>query len=281
MDIPGIIHMNYKILTTTLLFLFFSNQIFAAKVVTSITPIASLVKMLTKDDIDVEAISIHGGCPDHYQASFSDLKKIENANLVIYIDDKFDKFAVKLMKKNSNLIKISDFKRLNIVQNKHDYNWHLWLDLDNALILLEELANILTGRFPELRENLQSNLGSAINKINALKKIKADRLKHLSNIIVASDSLEYLFLDKDYSVIKIFNYDNKNFGYLKLLSNLSNDKANHCVILSNDQNTKLYQKFTVPIIQIDSENWALSTPLEDLFYNKYLEIIDNLAQCTG
>ena len=90
--------MKYKLLLSLILISSFSANA-KPKIVTSITPIASLVSMLTQDEAEVIAINVSSGCPYHYQMKPSDKQKIFDAKILIYIDEGFDSFAAKLAEK--------------------------------------------------------------------------------------------------------------------------------------------------------------------------------------
>ncbi|MFU7502495.1 MAG: metal ABC transporter substrate-binding protein [Candidatus Tisiphia sp.] len=108
------------------------------KIVTSITTLASIIAMLVKEQAEIVAIANNNDCPHHYNLRPSDLKKVKDADIVFYIDEQFDGFAGKLMNGHSkNVIKISNFNRLKIINNDSYSNWHIWLDLDNVKILLD------------------------------------------------------------------------------------------------------------------------------------------------
>jgi zinc transport system substrate-binding protein len=265
------------------LFIVFTNFTVLAKpkIVTSITPLASIVAMLVRDNAEVSSIVTNNICPHHYHLKLSDLDKVRKANIVIYIDDQFDNFVPKLMDtNNSHIIKISNFKSLKIVNNNGHPNWHFWLDLSNVQILLEELSLKLAGHFPERREVIYQNLGKAKKRIGDLAIIKTKILSDLPKVILLSDSLEYFFIDNNLEVNKLYQPNHKSLKYVANLQQLLKEPNNKCLILSSDQDGKFYQKFNSPIIQLESENWQTSKEeMVDLFYNQYLKMINQVAMC--
>lgn len=253
------------------------------KIVTSTTPIASLVAMLVKDKVEVSSLASTNSCPHHYHGKPSDLTKVKNADITIYINEKFDRFAAKLMLEHSKQpIKISDFKSLKLIENdNYHINWHLWLDLANVNILLEELSTLLARQLPELSSFIYYNLITAKLQVEDLAKIKAAKIAHLSEVILLNDSLEYFFLSINYPQLKLHNSEHKSLKYINTLRQLLVTAKNKCLVIDAEQNVKLYQNFDAKIIQLESENWLVvdGKKLSDLFYTKYLAMIDIVATC--
>lgn len=252
------------------------------KIVTSISPIGSIVAMLVQDKSEVSVITTDNACPHHHHAKPSAFKKIQEADIAIYIDDQFDSFAAKLIANSgAKIIKISDFERLNLVKFNGFYNWHFWLDLDNTLILLEELSKILIIHMPEISDDIYSNLNKSKEKIKDLIKIKTELLSKRYEVILLSDSLEYFFINNNlYTVKKLYEPDYKSLKYIDNLERLLREGHNDkCVVLGPDQSYKFYKNFSAPVVQLESENWLLFGDLKDLFYINYLKMIKQIADC--
>ncbi|WP_342272104.1 metal ABC transporter substrate-binding protein [Candidatus Tisiphia endosymbiont of Parasteatoda lunata] len=250
------------------------------KIVTSITPLASIIAMLVKEQAEIVAIANNNDCPHHYNLRPSDLKKVKDADIVFYIDEQFDGFAGKLMNGHSkNVIKISNFNRLKIISNDSYSNWHIWLDLDNVKILLEQLSQILVGRFPEISSAVYQNFEEAKKQIDDLAKIKHQRLASLTDVILLSDSLEYFFDNSQKRVAKLYSSDQKSLKYISNLEHLLSMSHSKCLLLSLDQDVALYKNFKVEVVAIESENWQVTNINSDLFYNQYLKIINQMSKC--
>ncbi len=250
------------------------------KIVTSITPLASIIAMLVKEQAEIVAIANNNDCPHHYNLRPSDLKKVKDANIVFYIDEQFDGFAGKLMNGHSkNVIKISNFNGLKIISSDLYSNWHIWLDLDNVKILLEQLSQILVGRFPEISSAVYQNFEEAKKQIDDLAKIKHQKLASLTDVILLSDSLEYFFDNSQKRVAKLYSSDQKSLKYISNLEHLLAMSHSKCLLLSLDQDVALYKNFKVEVVAIESENWQVTNINSDLFYNQYLKIINQMSKC--
>ncbi|WP_367364353.1 metal ABC transporter substrate-binding protein [Candidatus Tisiphia endosymbiont of Nedyus quadrimaculatus] len=250
------------------------------KIVTSITPLAAIIAMLVKDQAEIVAIANNDDCPHHYNLKPSDLKKVKDADIVFYIDEQFDGFAGKLMNGHSkNVIKISNFTGLKIISNDSYSNWHIWLDLDNVKVALEQLSKILAERFPEISSDIYQNLDKAKKQIERLTKIKNEKLRPLTDVILLSDSLEYFFDNSQKSVAKLYNSDQKSLKYISNLEHLLAMSNSKCLLLSLEQDVRIYKNFKAEIVEVESENWRITDINDDLYYNQYLKIINQVAKC--
>ena len=261
----------------SIFFTFFSFASYAKpKIVVSITPIASIVSMLVKDKADIESLAISSDCPHHYNLKPSDLAKVKNADIAIYINEQFDSFTKKLIDNHSqNIIKISDIKSLTTIKD----NWHIWLDLNNAAILLQEFAQIFSEEFPELQEDINNNLSAALKELNKLQEIKNNELATLKDVILLSDSAEYFFLNTNIKTAKLYSESQKSLQYISNLEALIKGSNNKCLVLSNEQTSQLYDKLNTKIIILNSENWNVKNINSNTFQNQYLQIIDQVKKC--
>ncbi|XVN41126.1 MAG: metal ABC transporter substrate-binding protein [Rickettsia endosymbiont of Argas persicus] len=290
--------------------LFFSLTSYAKpKIVTSITPIASIAAMLVKDKGDIESLAVSNGCPHHYSLKPSDLAKVKNADIAIYIDENFDGFAEKLINNHAKtIIKISDIKDLKIIKNSvnsvglgykeqgakpidnrratsHDVdesksidcNWHIWLDLDNVQILIKEFAKIFSEKFPELQQDINNNLPLALKELQALQEIKNHELINLKDVILLNDSSEYFFVNADISIVKLYSDSQKSLRYFSKLEDFIKHSGSKCLILSLDQNPEAYKNFKTIIL--NSENWEIKNIDSNSFQKQYLQMISQVKKC--
>lgn len=297
---------------TLLYIIFFSFASYAKpKIVTSITPIASIATMLVKDKAEVESLAVNSGCPHHYNLKPSDLNKVKNADIAIYIDKEFDGFADKLINNHANtIIKISDIKDLYIIKNtvnsvglgykergakpinnrratrddvdeskSIDCNWHIWLDLDNVKVLLQEFTKIFSKKFPELQQDINNNLELAMKELQDLQEAKNNELANLKDVILLSDSGEYFFVDTNIHTTKLYSDSQKSLRYLSKLDSLIKESNNKCLILSIEQNPNLYNKLNVKTVILNSENWDIKNIDSGSYRNQYLHMINQVKRC--
>lgn len=268
-----------------LILVLFVNVAFAAKpkIVTSITPIASIISMMTEGAAEVVAIDASAGCPHHYQMRPSDKDKVINSKMLVYIDDSFDGFAGLLFTNfGGKIVKLSELKSINFLDENGQKNWHFWLDLKNILALHAELSEILLKEFPELEYNILASQNKIKAKITSLMQLKENELKSVGELVILSDSLAHFFTDADAQIIKLYQKSNSSLKDLENLEYVLNTDIAQCIVIDSAQNLKSYKKFNKNIIQLESENWALSNDESsswDLFCTKYLKMINQLQGC--
>ncbi|WP_375326872.1 metal ABC transporter solute-binding protein, Zn/Mn family [Candidatus Tisiphia endosymbiont of Nemotelus uliginosus] len=250
------------------------------KIVTSITPLAAIIAMLVKEQAELVSIANNSGCPHHYNLKPSDLTKVRNADIIFHINEQFDGFIGKLMNGYSkNVIKISDFPGLNIVKNDSYNNWHIWLDLDNIIVLLEQVAKILVEQFSGTNIYIHNNLEEAKKQIEILRQIKKERLSLLSDVILLTDSVEYFFADQKYPITRLYNSNQKSLKYISNIEQILSTSNSKCLIISSDQNALIYNNLNANTITIESENWQVNKINERLFYQQYFKMINQVAKC--
>jgi zinc transport system substrate-binding protein len=271
--------MRISIFTIIFLILFNHNVLASGskiKIVTSITPLASIIAMLLNDNAEIVAIANNNNCPHHYNLKPSDLQKVKDADLVLYIDDDFDSFASKLMNNHSkNVIKISDLAKIKFISN----NRHIWLDLERVKIMLEQLSTILARQFPNLDSEIYQNLSTSEKQIDNLIETKEKLLAPLKDVILLSDSLEYLFDEQKYKVQKLYSGNQKSLKYIQNLEKLLDRSASKCLVLGAEEDFKIYKNFKADIVKVESENWAVDQITSSLFFDQYLKIINQIAKC--
>jgi len=196
------------ILTLTL----FSSNAFAAKIVSSIKPIDSLVRMIVGDKIGnpIElGLIVEGNASPHgFDLKPSQIKMIKEADLIFYIDDSFESFAV-------SALSSSNAKRVSLLRNsdvrlftfRNEENWqsvkadlksvnidsHIWLDTKNAKAMLKTIKDELSLIDPTNAATYEENYEKSFEKISDLFKELEDKLQNLKgrNFMVFHDGFHY------------------------------------------------------------------------------------------
>lgn len=264
--------MNRLLFILILLLPFTSNA--EIKIVSSITPLSSLASMILGNKGTVSTIASNQGCPHHYALKPSDLAKVEDADFFIYIDKNFDIFATNLLSKfHKQKLEISSLSNIKIYNN----NFHLWLLPENAIIILTAITDALIKLSPEDKIYFKAQLNKHIKQMKNLETKRQQIVATKDNIIILSDSAEYIFS----GFIHSKNYESSEYSSLKSnqkLQKLAEDK-DKCFILSSDQNIEKYNKLlNNKAISLATENWEESEDLAMLYYNEYAKIISQIKQ---
>jgi zinc transport system substrate-binding protein len=255
-------------------------------IVTTILPVKSIVEMLVGEYAEVSSINTTAGCPHHYHAKPSDLARVNQADIIIYIDERFDGFISSMLRNyTGHKLQISAMANINFTtqtnaSNTHT-NWHFWLDLDNVQALQEILATELARQFPALQPIITVNLAQAKESIANLIDQKNSILNDVQNIIVIGESLEHFF-NSAVAQGKVTYYPDQNISLQKtqqLARQLQS--INHCLVIDQTKPIGQYTKFSKHIIQLDSENWQVDLDQSQpriTFAFKYRQMLDLIQQ---
>lgn len=251
-------------------------------ILVTITPIASLVSMLTKDKANIVILDSSGGCPHHHKAKLSDKALVDNSEMVIYIDNQFDSLISSMILNYSNKkVKISN-SLIDFTGIDGKINWHFWLDLENVRILQKVMAEQIIQTFPEIKDDVEKNLKESLEIIDGINKWKRFNLLDLDNVILLSDSLEHFFKSINNFQIKVSQTSNASLKNIKKLDNILNSHSLKCIVLDNSQSTRLYSKYNKLVVKLESENWEIKekTNLDgNLFIDQYSKMIKQLTSC--
>ncbi|MCP5369547.1 MAG: zinc ABC transporter substrate-binding protein [Rickettsiaceae bacterium] len=269
-----------------LIILFLSQSALATepvKIITTITPLASIISMILGNDADISAINNMSGCPHHYSFKFSDREKINSADYFIYIDRYFDNPIANAPREIiKHKIEISKFKSINFRVHNNEINWHFWLDLNNVIALCKELSSIFSDNMPHLKSKIIKNTNDTIQKLQDLQQYKTDNLKSIAPLLITTDSLEHFFNGLDLDVTSIYQNSMQSLSQYHQLENLLKNTSKKYVIVTDiKQNSHLYKKYKLDIIQLDSENWHFDKDKDqykNLFIKNYLLMINQLKK---
>lgn len=151
-----------RLVSIVLLILFCLSMPLRAEVhvVTSIAPLALLVKDLGKDDVNVTSLVPNAGSIHHYSMRVSDRLTVEKADLVVLVGAGLEPFLDKLAAVDSNkLLRLDELDDVasiaGVATDEHDHHGnhgvdpHLWLSPHNAVILAKAIASELIRLLPD------------------------------------------------------------------------------------------------------------------------------------
>lgn len=220
-------------------------------ILASTKQVSSIISMVDKD-AKIEVISSNNSCPAHYSLKPSDIAKIEEAELSIYINEKFEPFTEVIKSKSKGkIVRLSDHISGNIRNN----NYHFWLDIEMVKTISNEVAKLLGKDFDA--SELDQLLGDK-------KKI----FSAINNPVLLSSSLEYLFDDTGINPQRF--YIEKNNMSINLLGKMQQFPANSTFIAS-DNFDSLAQKSGIKIIYIDCGKWP-----KDDYIKHYRNMLEKL-----
>jgi len=209
-------------LILTLILIFVIKNIYAQStpmVVTSIKPIHSIVSSLMDGIAKPELLLQSNNSAHTFHLKPSQIKMIENAQLVITISDKFEIGLSKVLKNldESSHFQIISLSNLNIHRYRADIiydddeqeqqsqealmnDMHLWLDIENIKKISRHINSLLIDIDPVNEDKYIKNFNILTSKLDALEIEINNQIRPFSTKRYATYSDTMQYFEKNYNL---------------------------------------------------------------------------------
>lgn len=190
-------------------------------VVVTIKPLHSLVSAVMGDTGEAKLLLSGTTSPHNFQLKPSQIKIMQEANVIFYIDNSFETFlsqAFETLPKRVRKVAIVPTTELTVLSQRQGGAWekhkhqahqheeekhhghgdsygdmHVWLDLENAIEILKAITKELSALYLENRDVYKANARQMIQKINALDRELKTELASVKDqpFIVFHDAYQY------------------------------------------------------------------------------------------
>lgn len=184
------------------------------KVITTLFPQYDFVRQIGKDKVDVTLLLPPGVESHNYEPTPSDIIKINSSDMFIYTGDKMEPWASTIIQSLNNVNVINASNNIKLLENQstsdanEKYDPHVWLDLDNAKIMVDNITDGLCKVDPQNAEFYKAN---ADNYKNELSKLDNDIQTVVDNAkrkeLVFGDKFALIYFMKKYNLNYITAYD--------------------------------------------------------------------------
>ncbi len=191
-------------------FLLFCSILYAKppKILTSIAPVHSIVLNITDGITKPEILLTSKDNPHTINLSFQHIKKIKNADLIVWIGKELEYFLPKPIKtydkKNFKLMDIPQMRLLSLQQQhnscSHNINPHLWLDINNMICFARALGNHLASIDSKNSAAYTNNVKRTIAKLESLKKEIAIIFAHTTTKYFVALHNAYGYMETLYNI---------------------------------------------------------------------------------
>ena len=270
-----------------LIFFLSLNVIASVKVSVSIKPVHSIVTLLTEDVTVPDLLINDNQSAHHFFMRPSHVRKITNSDLVVLVDENFEKGFQKITSNLDNR-KIFYFsgtskRTINFKHDEHDeeiLNPHLWLDRENIVNFAKNLSNKLMEIDPENEKQFQKNLDLFLRKFSEVSRI------NLSNddkkiVILQSNSAEYFLNDfniKDFQIISNNHEGNISMKKYNEIITLSEGNKIACLVVDDNSNSdvlkNLAKELNTQLVFVD----IVGHDTKD-FYDFFQSISERFSTC--
>lgn len=189
--------MNY-FLIIPFFFLFGAlSQAEAPKVVVSIKPIHSLVAGVMKGVAMPKLLLESHEDPHHFSLTPSEAKALQNADLVVWVGPQMELTlpkAIKTLVTKGRILTLLDVPQITRHELEPGHvDPHIWLDPDNAKIVVRESEKILAGLDPEHAGIYQENADRLEKELDILTAQIRQQLEPIKNAqyLVYHDAYQY------------------------------------------------------------------------------------------
>ena len=185
----------------------------ASTVLTSIKPIQLITVELTKNVATPDVLLGSNTSPHDYALRPSDVKRLRNADLVIWYGNDLEPFLTKILKDQDNVLTISDIEGLELREfsgehDHHDHHGHdhgthdphFWLGYKPTLQAAEAIAHKLAQLDEENKQQYLENLAAFKQQLAEQKEAISAQLKPVSasGYYVFHDA--YAYFENDFSL---------------------------------------------------------------------------------
>lgn len=272
----------------------------------SIRPLQSIIANIVDGSKEVDLIIDQNESIHHYQLKPNKVMTLTNSDIIVLIDKDFEIFLDKFLTqldKNISVIEVAKLPNIKLLKSEEkcshheddedhhhafEYDYHLWLDIENVKTISKELTNIFIQRYPQSAEVFNHNLSLLLKKLDNLDSIIRAKtlLSKDKNFIVTHDAYEYFINRYGLNKPKSISIDHDhNIGARDLLSLQQAIESEKVVCVFEEPQfdskiiAKLQQNTKVKIGQLDAEWGALNIPTKDVYFNIMESLADSFSKC--
>lgn len=292
-----------KYLISLLIFIFLQSNSFANRIISSIKPVDSLVRMIVVNPDNVGLIIDNNQSHHGFNLKPSDLKKINEAKIIFYIDETNEIFLKKILENSKNIIKVPLLKKADVrllnMRNANEwkskkanykdkiFDKHIWLDTKNAKEMLEIIKEELTKLYPINKKFYEKNYEIAVRKIDNLYEELEKQLKPVKDkkFIVFHDAFHYFehqFNLNNIGAISVHPHGNVSIKRLKQNMVKINNQKVKCIFFEPQFNKKFTNMVAknsgAKVLAIDAIGFNLK-PSKELYLELMRNIGNSFAEC--
>ncbi|MDD3626324.1 MAG: metal ABC transporter substrate-binding protein [bacterium] len=179
-------------------------------IVTTIFPIADLVKNIAGDDFEVIYLIKPGQDPHSFEPEPQTIINIRNSKVIFKVGFGFEFWLDKILSGDSAVIDLSNQIAPIDSYDEHDSHSdnhsqdmkdpHYWLSPKNIILLIPEIKSALQKTFPEHEEIFENNSALYLNKIIALDTKISEGLNNCQNKKYIAYHPAWLYFSRDYGL---------------------------------------------------------------------------------
>lgn len=222
------------------------------KIVTTFYPLYIMTSNITQGANNIELVNmadINVGCIHDYTLTTADMKKVENADVIIQNGLGLESFMEKVTSSNKNVQIIDSSENIiNLIKEDDEVNPHVWTSISNYISQVENIQKALSEKNPENADIYEKNAKEYIEKLIQLKSKFDTQLQELKGEYAVSlnESFEYLTRDLELNVTSIHtSHEESTLSAEMLKSIIEEMKEKNTKIIIVDINDDLKNAQTI------------------------------------
>ena len=215
---------------------FESSDSFSEKIAVTTTTnvITDLVENIGGEHVSVTGLMGPGVDPHLYRPSASDVKELQNADIIFYngldLEGKMGDIFVKIGKEGTSVWAVSEnipLESLLILHNNGNFDPHIWWDVDLWSEAAKVVATGLKEYDPKNSEKYDKNLSEYLNQ---LKKLNSNNLNKINSIpqdqrvlVTAHDAFQYFGHTYGFEELSIQGWSTDSEAGIREIQNLADE----------------------------------------------------------
>lgn len=256
------------------------------KIVTTFYPIYIITENITDGAQNINLVNMtdtNVGCLHDYTLSTADMRKLENANVIIQNGLGLENFIDKILNTYSNIAIINSSENIsNVIKENEENNGHIWTSITNYMTQVEKIASELSKLNPENSEIYNRNKDNYIANLKLLQKKYTEELEILKNkkAICLNEAITYLAKEVNLDVTCIeTDHEESSISaeHMKELIDKMKKENITAILVGNEDNLKSAQTLTD---ETGAKIYKLKTGLTgNMDKNSYIDdMMQNLEQ---
>ena len=213
-----------------------NSNSFSQKIVVTTTTnvITDLVENIGGDNVSVSGLMGPGVDPHLYRPSASDVKLLQNADIIFYngldLEGKMGDIFVKIGKEGTSVLAVSENippESLLTLENDGNFDPHIWWDVKLWAEAAKVVATGLKEYDPENSDKYEKNLSEYLNQLEILDSNNLNKINSIPQeqrvLVTAHDAFQYFGHTYGFEELSIQGWSTDSEAGIREIQNLADE----------------------------------------------------------
>lgn len=260
----------------------------APSVLASIKPLQLITQAVLGETGESQVLLPPGATPHHFTLRPSDMKKLGQANLVIWLGAKSERYLAKPIAKMEAGAEVLDLQPYLTANDEGYLDPHLWLSSEQAVRVAKAITEKVVALDAGSESQYRANLASFTAELSRIKTDATNALKgSKSHYLVYHDA--YGYFEREYGlshagVVSLHEHGNPGAKHLLALQNTIAQQGVSCILTEPESNAAVVSILTADtnIRTILLDPMAGDLKPNQSSYARFLQhVVETFKQCRG